>query len=150
MADLTHLDSHGIQTFIENDLAIFISEFEKIRKDDPNGARALKTMLAGTATPETLDENQFAAMGLMAADDSVHGQSLIKSITTVAASVDDDMAMNHTLFKDIDRDLRETVKTLLKTQDANLSSIDGEKFLDIFTDVDDDLGAKSASTSGNS
>ncbi|MFC4508302.1 MULTISPECIES: type VII secretion system-associated protein [Streptomyces] len=150
MVDLTRLDSRGIQTFIETTLAEFLAEFEKIRKDDPNSARALKTMLAGTATPETLDENQFAAIGLMAADDSVHGQSLIKTITTVAGSVDDEMAANHTLFKDIDRDLRETVKTLLTTQDTNLSSIDGEKFLDIFTDVDDDLGSKTTSTSGNS
>ncbi|WP_327113381.1 type VII secretion system-associated protein [Streptomyces sp. NBC_01341] len=148
MADLTHLDSGAIKTFMANDLADFISALEKIRKDDPGGVRALKSLVEGMATPETLDENQFAAIGLMGADDSVHGQTLIKVITSVAESVDGELAAHHTLFKDMDRDLQETVDTLLKTQGNNLSEIGAEEFLDIFTDVDDDLaaGGKSAST----
>ncbi|TXC99886.1 type VII secretion system-associated protein [Streptomyces sp. ISID311] len=150
MPDLTHLDAHAVQTFIDNDVSDFMSALEKIRKDDPGGVRALKSILDGTATVDTLDENQILAIGLMAGDDSLHGQNLIKAVQTVATSVDEILATQGTLFKDIDRDLRRTVKTLLDTQGSSLASIDGEKLLDVFSNVDSDLGASGKSTGGHS
>jgi hypothetical protein len=143
MADLTHLDSKGLQTFVDNDVDGFMNELEAIRKDDPAGVRALQSILAGRTTPDTLQENQVLAIGLMAADDSVNGSSLISKVKDSAQSVDDIFVSQKTLFKDVDRDLRETIKTLLKTQGTNLSSIEGEKLLDIFSDVDGDLGGGS-------
>ncbi|MFD0432096.1 type VII secretion system-associated protein [Streptomyces zhihengii] len=37
MPDLTHLDSQALRTFRENDVAGFISNLDKIQKDDPAG-----------------------------------------------------------------------------------------------------------------
>jgi hypothetical protein len=147
MADLTHLDSPGLQAFVDGDLADFITELEKIRKDDPAGAQALKSLLDGRNTPGTLQENPFLAIGLMAGGDDVHGATLISKIKDMAQSVDDIFGAQKTLFKDIDSDLRETIRTLLKTQGSNLTSINGEKLLDIFSDVDSDLGDTGGSNS---
>ncbi len=57
MADLTHLDSRGLQAFLDGDVADFITALEQIRKDDPAGAQALKSLLDGRNTPDTLQEN---------------------------------------------------------------------------------------------
>ncbi|MEU8588763.1 type VII secretion system-associated protein [Streptomyces sp. NPDC048664] len=139
MADLTHLDKAGMQAFVNGDLADFITAIDKIRKDDPAGARALKSLLDGRNTADTLQENPFLAIGLMAGSDDVHGASLITKVKAMAQSVDDIFGSQKTLFKDIDTDVRETIRTLLATQGDNLGSIDGEKLLDVFSDVDGDL-----------
>ncbi|MET8783647.1 type VII secretion system-associated protein [Streptomyces sp. NPDC004589] len=115
--------------------------------DDPAGAQALKSLLDGRNTPDTLQENPFLAIGLMAGTDDVHGASLISKVKDEAQSVDDIFAAQRTLFKDIDSDVRETIRTLLKTQGSSLTSIDGEKLLDIFSDVDSDLSDTGGSQS---
>ncbi|MET8635066.1 type VII secretion system-associated protein [Streptomyces sp. NPDC004096] len=147
MADLTHLDSRGLQAFLDGDVADFVTALEQIRKDDPAGAQALKSLLDGRNTPDTLQENPFLAIGLMAGTDDVHGASLISKVKDEAQSVDDIFAAQRTLFKDIDSDVRETIRTLLKTQGSSLTSIDGEKLLDIFSDVDSDLSDTGGSQS---
>lgn len=146
MADLTHLDSTGLQTFVDNDVDSFLKELDAIRKDDPAGVLALQSILLGRPTAATLQENPILAIGLMGGDDTVSGASLIARVKDSAQSVDDIFSAQKTLFKDIDTDLRETIKTLLETQGSSLTSIDGQSLLDVFSDVDGELGGGGTTT----
>lgn len=148
MADLTHLDSTGLQTFVDNDVDSFLKELDAIRKDDPAGVLALQSILLGRPTAATLQENPILAIGLMGGDDTVSGASLIARVKDSGQSVDDIFVAQKTLFKDIDTDLRETIKTLLETQGSSLTSIDGQSLLDVFSDVDGELGGGGTTTTG--
>jgi hypothetical protein len=139
MADLTHLDATGLQSFLDGDVAEFIKDLKNIRLDDNNQVQALKSILDGRNTADTLQENPVLAIGLMTGDDTVHGKTLVDKVKTAAQSIDDVFVAQGTLFKDVDRDLQETITSLLKTQGSSLASIDGEKILDIFSDVNSDL-----------
>ncbi|MFD0432097.1 type VII secretion system-associated protein [Streptomyces zhihengii] len=75
------------------------------------------------------------AIGLMGAEDTVHGQTLLKSIMTAASSVAGILDTQQKLFANIDRNLGETVDTLLKNQGDTLESIGAEKMLDAFADT---------------
>jgi hypothetical protein len=144
MADLTHLDKAALQAFVDGDLHDFISQLTAIRQDDPNGAWALRSLVEGETTPTTLQQNPILAIGTMAGDDTAKGQTLIAKIKTNATAVDKVLKDQGTLFGDIDSDLRETITTLLNTQGGSLESIAGAKLLDIFSDVDGDLGTSGA------
>ncbi|MFE3270746.1 type VII secretion system-associated protein [Streptomyces sp. NPDC059215] len=147
--DLTHLDAKSLRAFVENDVASFKKELDAIRKDDPSGVRALQSIVLGRTTPETLQENQVLGIGLLGSDDLVNGKSLVTKITDFAKSVDDILLAQTKLFEDIDDDLRETIKILLKTQSGSLESISGEKLLDIFSDIDEDLAGPKKETGGD-
>ncbi|MFD3944801.1 type VII secretion system-associated protein [Streptomyces sp. NPDC058579] len=141
MPDLTHLDSATLRTFADQDLAAFLTALAAIRKDSQGTEiRALKSILDGRTYPNTLQQNPVLGIGLMAADDAVHGLSLIANVRKAAESVDNVFADQEDLFEDIDRNLRETLRTLLNTQGSSLMSIDAAEFLDVFADVDDSLG----------
>ncbi|MBM9624503.1 type VII secretion system-associated protein [Streptomyces zhihengii] len=140
MPDLTHLDSQALRTFRENDVAGFISNLDKIQKDDPAGVQAVKSIAEGRTTPDTLwyagtSSHPPVAIGLMGAEDTVHGQTLLKSIMTAASSVAGILDTQQKLFANIDRNLGETVDTLLKNQGDTLESIGAEKMLDAFADT---------------
>ena len=144
MPNLTHLDSPELKSFRENDVAGFISDLDKIQKDDAAGVQAVKSIAEGRTTPETLwyagtSGHPAVPIGLMGADDSAHGQSLLKSIMTAATSVAGVLDRQQTLFGEIDRNLTETIDTLLKSQGDSLSSINAQKMLDAFRDVDQSM-----------
>ncbi|MFF2326493.1 MULTISPECIES: type VII secretion system-associated protein [unclassified Streptomyces] len=139
MADLTHLDGKTLQAFTDHDIADFLKDLLDIRKDSPVGVKSLKTILDNVPDAGHLKQNQVLAIGLMAADDTVHGKSLIDAVQKAAGSIDDILLSQHTLFTDISKDLQETITTLLETQGKSLDSIDGAALLDIFADVDKEL-----------
>ncbi|MFD7530759.1 MULTISPECIES: type VII secretion system-associated protein [unclassified Streptomyces] len=139
MADLTHLDGKTLKAFAEHDITDFQTALDKIRKDDPNGLKALKSILDGRTTPGTLQQDPALAIGLMGTDDSVHGQSLVAAVKKAAGSVDEIFESQQTLFKHIKSDLLTTIEKLLSTQGKSLESIDGAALLDIFSDVDKEL-----------
>ncbi|MFJ1967627.1 type VII secretion system-associated protein [Streptomyces sp. NPDC087903] len=139
MADLTHLDAQKLKTFRENDLATFITALKNIVKDDPNGILALHSIVKGTIPAAYIDENPVLGIGLMTGDDTVYGKTLVASALSTAKSIDDILGDQKTLFDDIDDSLEETITTLLNTQGATLESISGEKLLDVWSGVDEDL-----------
>lgn len=139
MADLTRLDAASLKTFREHDLAEFITDLKNIMKDDPNGVRSLHSVVKGITSPDYIGENAVLGIGLMAGDDTVYGKTLLASVLSSATSIDTILEAQGKLFGDIDDNLESTITTLLKTQDASLEGINGEKFLDIWSDIDDDL-----------
>ncbi|MFJ8613714.1 type VII secretion system-associated protein [Streptomyces sp. NPDC093675] len=141
MADLTRLDTKTLQKFLDNDVKDFSGRLDDIQKDDSNGVRALHSIVTGQKDPATLGENPVLGIGPMANDDELYGQSLIKNITTAASQIDDIFTGQKKLFGDIQTDLETVIKTLLKGQSDSLDTIDGEKMLDPFGDIDDDLSS---------
>ncbi|KUN29798.1 hypothetical protein AQJ23_03370 [Streptomyces antibioticus] len=142
MADLTHLDGPALQRFVDNDLADFIDALKAIRKDsaaDNGGVRALRSIVNGATTPETLQQSQALSIGQMGTGDTMHGEALLTAATGAAHSVDAVFEQHVNLFGDIDRDMKQTIRTMLNTQGSTLQSIDGEKFLDLFSDVDEGM-----------
>ncbi|SFY43052.1 type VII secretion system-associated protein (plasmid) [Streptomyces atratus] len=134
MADLTKLDAKGLQTFVDNDVADFMKDLEDIRKDAP-GIPALKSLARGDSDPDHLMENPVFSIGPMGLDDSlVPGKKLIAQAGAGAGAIDKVLAEQRLLFRNMDRNLRETIRTLLKSQGDSLESIGGQKLLDIFSD----------------
>ncbi|WP_399895603.1 type VII secretion system-associated protein [Streptomyces sp. BBFR51] len=152
MGQLTQLDGKSLQTFIDTQLKDFVTQTEEIRRDgtDPvthRPARAVKSLVNGEATAETLRQNQFLALGPMLGDEALtHGKTLLDAITESAKSVDAILENQERLFRDIDRGFRETIKIIGSTQSDNISEINAEKFLDIFDDVDHDMSGSQNST----
>ncbi|MFE4453472.1 type VII secretion system-associated protein [Streptomyces sp. NPDC056796] len=146
MGNLTHLDGKSLQTFIETDLKDFVTQTQNIRNDKPDtsdgrpAGRALKSLIDGSTTPETLQQNQFLALGPMVANDLTHGKGLIEATTRSAKSIDGILEAQQRLFRDIERDFRQTLKVMGATQSDNMTEINAQKMLDIFEDVDNDLG----------
>ncbi|MEU7023519.1 type VII secretion system-associated protein [Streptomyces sp. NPDC046203] len=150
MGGLSHFDGKSLQTFIDTELHDFVTATQNIRQDDPAGAgRALKSLVENQTTPETLQQNQFLAIGPMTADDLTHGKSLVEGVTKSATSIDKILADQERLFRDIDRDFRQTLKVIGNTQSDSLTEIDGQKMLDIFEDVDGDLSGADGSRNLN-
>ncbi|MCQ9183299.1 type VII secretion system-associated protein [Streptomyces sp. IBSBF 2953] len=149
--DLTHLDSKELNRFIE-EVADFSKALRAIRADQPKSGKypavpALSSLVEGRTTPETLNQNPVLAVGAMAGDDLVHGKALVEGLTKSAQALDDVLVAQQTLFKDIESNLQTTVDTLLRNQSDSLAAVDGEKLLDVFADVDNDLGHGSSSRS---
>ena len=142
MADLTHLDGPALQRFVDNDLADFLTALKAIRRDstaDNGGIRALRSIVDGATTPDSLQQNQALAIGSMGADDFLHGKSLLTAATGAAKSVDGVFAQHVDLFGDIERDMKQTIRTLLNAQGSSLHSIGAERMLDVFSDVDEGM-----------
>ncbi|MFB7469069.1 type VII secretion system-associated protein [Streptomyces sp. NPDC056224] len=135
MADLTHLDAKGLQSFVDNDVADFIKELKGIRQDAPNG-KALRSAIVGKVTDAgDLGHNKFLVIGGMATESEPSGKVLLDAITSGAKAIDDVLVAQLSLFKHLDANLTETIKTLLKTQGDSLTGIGAEKLLGIFSDV---------------
>jgi len=142
MADLTHLDGPALQRFVDNDLADFLTALKAIRRDstaDNGGIRALRSIVDGATTPDSLQQSQALAIGSMGADDFLHGKSLLTAVTGAAKSVDGVFAQHVDLFGDIERDMKQTIRTMLNAQGSSLHSIDAERMLDVFSDVDEGM-----------
>lgn len=143
--DLTHLNAKELNRFIE-EVAEFSNALKAIREDKPS-VLALRSLVEGRSTGDTLNQNRVLAIGTMVGDELTHGKTLVEVLTKAAKSVDDVFAAQQTLFKDIERDLQTTIDTLLRNQSDSLTAIEGEKLLDAFSNIDNDLADRPTSRS---
>ncbi|MFF7838220.1 type VII secretion system-associated protein [Streptomyces ossamyceticus] len=143
--DLTHLNAKELNRFIE-EVAEFSNALKAIREDKPS-VPALRSLVEGVSTGDTLNQNKVLAIGTMVGDELTHGKTLVEVLTKAAKSVDDVFAAQQTLFKDIERDLQTTIDTLLRNQSDSLTAIEGEKLLDAFSNIDNDLADRPTSRS---
>ncbi|MEH0422062.1 type VII secretion system-associated protein [Streptomyces sp. B21-083] len=142
MADLTRLDAASLDTFRKHALAEFITDLKAIMKDDTNGVRSLHSVAKGLLPADYYGENAVLGIGLMSGDDTVYGKTLLGSVLASATSIDGILDAQGDLFGDIDDNLETTISTLLKTQGTTLEGINGEKLLDIWSDIDRDLAGE--------
>ncbi|MDX3240549.1 type VII secretion system-associated protein [Streptomyces sp. ME18-1-4] len=143
--DLTHLNAKELNRFIE-EVAEFSNALKAIREDRPS-VLALRSLVEGRSTGDTLNQSKVLAIGTMVGDELTHGKTLVEVLTKAAKSVDDVFAAQQTLFKDIERDLQTTIDTLLRNQSDSLTAIEGEKLLDAFSNIDNDLADRPNSRS---
>lgn len=144
--DLTHLDAGTLQAFLNDQVANFRETLRKIRRDDEEGT-ALKSMLDGITTAETIQQNPFLAIGRMATNQEVGGSGLVKIVQDQAGSIDGVLDFQQRLFDDIDSNVQETIDTLLHTQGSSLEAIEGADLLDVFGEVEDTLSGAGESDS---
>ncbi|MDQ0765440.1 type VII secretion system-associated protein [Streptomyces canus] len=150
MADLTHLDANGLQTFVDNDVADFIDALKRIREDDSD-VKSVHSAVAGyDSSDDEVGRNKFLVIGGLNTDAEPQGKALIDAVTSAAKGIDEFFSAQQSLFKNIDSDLRETIKTLLKTQQESLAGIKAQELLDVFSNLDSasSAGAGAGAVSG--
>ncbi|NBM15786.1 type VII secretion system-associated protein [Streptomyces sp. GC420] len=139
-----NLDKAWLENFLNTDVRLFLGEIKKIMADGTVGGEVIPTLynllpagehgagvLPGAALPLTI--------GGMLKDGETNGANLDKAITELITAVHTVYKDQKLLFESIEDGLEETLEKLFKTQGENLEKIDGEKLLDIFSDVDQNL-----------
>lgn len=143
-----NLDKAWLENFLNHDIAEFIAEIKKIMGDGagPDGAvvPALDALLpTGAHGDWALPGAELPlTIGGMAKDSVTNGQHIKDAVVELIGAVTTILEDQKLLFDDIDDNLRTSIETLFKTQGDNLAKIDGDKFLDIFSDVDESLGGR--------
>lgn len=134
-----NLDRAWLERFLD-DVRDFQEEIRKITADGPN-APALYNLLPegehgegvlpGAVLPLTI--------GGMAGDGITNGKHLSGSVVELIKAVNVVLENQKVLFDSIEEGLETTLDELFKAQGDNLEKIDGEMFLDVFSDVDEVL-----------
>ncbi|WP_299531695.1 type VII secretion system-associated protein [uncultured Streptomyces sp.] len=140
-----NLDKAWLQSFLDTDVKHFLAEIKKIMADGTVGGEVVPALfnllpagehgsgvLPGAALPLTI--------GGMLKDAETNGSHLDTALTELITAVHTIFKDQKLLFESIEDGLEDTLEQLFKTQGENLEKIDGEKLLDIFSDVDDNLG----------
>ncbi|MCX4765867.1 type VII secretion system-associated protein [Streptomyces sp. NBC_01275] len=139
------LDKTAVKQFLTEEVRPFKESVKKVLKEpNEDGVLPLPWHSAEAkhdSTSPIAGAKMPFAIGGMAGDASVllSSSHLISSVTGMIDQVDEILKLQIRLFGDIEDGLEDTVHSLLKTQDGNLGSINGEKMVDVFIDVDDDL-----------
>lgn len=140
MADVTSLDVKWLKTFINEDVQHLRNELDKIMKNDGVNGGAIREIAEGRPTPQTVDTVRPLVIGPMAKDDYVQGQSFNGSVLKTAAGIQEVLDAQTKLWADIEDNLASTIEEMAKTQQGNLAQIKSGKFVDLFADVESDLG----------
>ncbi|MEU8824791.1 type VII secretion system-associated protein [Streptomyces sp. NPDC048636] len=145
------LDKAGLQTFLDSRVLPFRDQVHEIQLNDGGAAPSMKSLIGESDV--SADSPSFGllrplAMGCMADDGYLegHGASLQKAVQSTAESLVSIFEGQSELFGDIAENLRDTIHQLFNAQHDNLGSINGQKFLDIFDNVDEDLSSTSSTS----
>ncbi|WP_327237875.1 type VII secretion system-associated protein [Streptomyces sp. NBC_01317] len=139
MAEVTVLDSAFLKKFISDHIEPFVGTLEGIVKYSPTEGEAISYIADGRSTT-TLSTTKPLIIGNMAAEKEGAGGKLNGVIQAEAVEIVRIIEEQTVLFEDFEEALRETIKQLEKTQGATLQGITPEEFMDVFEDVDSDLG----------
>jgi hypothetical protein len=151
MADAPKLtmDKAGLQAFIDNDVKPFLKEIEKLSDEDSFGPSVWHILgKKDYANTDLLGLELPLSVGLMTGDSAkglgdVKAGPLSDQITKLAEGIITILETHKELFEEVIDALETTMEKLLKQQGDNLTKIDGEKFVDIFEDVDEILSGSS-------
>ncbi|MEU9735595.1 type VII secretion system-associated protein [Streptomyces sp. NPDC048002] len=137
---VTVLDSTFLRNFINNQIDGFRTQLENILKDSPSAGPAI-SFIADSISTTTIDAAKPLVIGRMAGESSsVGGGALNKVIQQGAGEVVRILEDQTILFEDLEQALWDTIDELAKSQGKNLENITADEFMDIFEDVDSDLG----------
>ncbi|MER7487152.1 type VII secretion system-associated protein [Streptomyces sp. NPDC126497] len=137
---VTVLDSTFLKNFINNQIDGFRTSLENILKDSPTAGPAI-SFIADSISTTTILSSKPLVLGPMADENSVvGGGSLNKVIQQGAGEVERILEDQTVLFEDLEQALWDTIDELAKAQGKNLENITADEFMDIFEDVDSDLG----------
>ncbi|MER6138738.1 type VII secretion system-associated protein [Streptomyces sparsogenes] len=139
----TQLDKQWLENFRKVDLADFRKALKTV-SENGTGDHVIPSMKALKGEDDGVPGLPFGtpvplAIGNLAKDEGTHGQAVNDAVVEMVTTLDGIIESHLTLFKDIDDALEDTIDSLFKTQGDNLAAIEGQKFVDIFEDVDADL-----------
>ncbi|MYV51683.1 type VII secretion system-associated protein [Streptomyces sp. SID3212] len=138
MAEVTVLDSAFLKKFISDHIEPFVGTLEGIVKYSPTEGEAISYIADGRSTT-TLSTTKPLIIGNMAGEKAAGGK-LNGVIQAEAVEIVRIIEEQTVLFEDFEEALRETIKQLEKNQGSTLQAITPEEFMDVFEDVDSDLG----------
>ncbi|MET9481584.1 type VII secretion system-associated protein [Streptomyces sp. NPDC006638] len=138
MAEVTVLDSAFLKKFISDHIEPFVGTLEGIVKYSPTDGEAISYIADGRSTT-TLSSTKPLIIGNMAGEKAAGGK-LNGVIQAEAAEIVRIIEEQTVLFEDFEEALRETITQLEKNQGSTLQAITPEEFMDVFEDVDSDLG----------
>ncbi|MEN8654023.1 type VII secretion system-associated protein [Streptomyces sp. 21So2-11] len=141
MGKVTVLDIAFLKLFIENHIQDFSVALGKLDVDDVVEGRAISYIADGKFDNTTIDSKKPLAIGPMAGEGEKVGGVALNTIIQKSAAELSRIIEDHTvLFEDLEQALWDTIELLKKDQGKNLDSITTDDFMDIFEDVDSDLG----------
>lgn len=140
MTDLTKLNAPVLQSFIDNDVAQFRNDIVALRTSN-DSRRSLY---------DTANASDVFALGNLAGDSDTAGKNVVSNTVAAAKAIDAVLNRHSTAFVDLDRNLRDVITTMLKTQGKSLQDVDGQKFLTAIKDYDGDMYGSGASGAGAS
>ncbi|MFG2631466.1 type VII secretion system-associated protein [Streptomyces sp. NPDC048473] len=135
MADLTKLDAPALQAFVDEDVHKFKTDIVTLRTTN-EGRKSLYD-LAATSLP--------LLIGPMSEDGDSGGKNVVSNTVTAAKNIDVVLNRHSTAIDDLERNLRDVITTMLKTQSDNLADVDGQKFLTAIADYSGDMAGGSSS-----
>ncbi|WP_405389894.1 type VII secretion system-associated protein [Streptomyces sp. NBC_01102] len=141
-----NLDKAWLQNFLDRDIGGFSEEIRKIQGDGLSADGGFVPALANLLPEGDLPDGTLAGavlpltIGGMTKDTVTNGQHLNKAVVAMITEVTGILDDQKILFESIEDSLETTIEKLFKTQGENLEKIEGQKFLDIFSDVDDVIG----------
>ncbi|MFI0778979.1 type VII secretion system-associated protein [Streptomyces sp. NPDC021212] len=140
---VTQLDKAWLENFRKVDLADFRKALKTVTENG-TGDQPIPSMKALKGDDEGVPGLPFGtpvplAIGNLAEDAGTHGKAVKGAVVEMVTTLDGILENHLTLFKDIDDALGETIDSLFKTQGESLAAVDGQKFVDIWEDVDADL-----------
>lgn len=139
----TQLDKAWLENFRKVDLADFRKALKTVTENG-TGDHPIPSMKALKGDDDGVPGLPFGtpvplAIGNLAEDEGTHGKAVKGAVVEMVTTLDGILGDHITLFKDIDDALEETIDRLFKTQGESLAAVDGQKFVDIWEDVDADL-----------
>ncbi|MFJ2648024.1 type VII secretion system-associated protein [Streptomyces sp. NPDC087420] len=137
MAEVTVLDTAFLKKFISDHIEPFAGTLEEIVKYSPTDGEAISDVVERETT--SLSTTIPLIIGNMAGEKAAGGK-VNAAIQAEAAEIARIIEEQTVLFKDFEEALRETIKELEKNQGSTLQGITPEEFMDVFEDVDSDLG----------
>ncbi|MFE6826203.1 type VII secretion system-associated protein [Streptomyces sp. NPDC057690] len=141
MADLTHLDASQLTSFVDHELTTFSGDLTKIRNDTADQPPVESLFTIHSALSATPDKQ--LTIGPMGTAGTVHGDALRTNTVALMKNVDQVFVKQKKLFNDMERDLRDTVTTLLNASGSSLQAVATDRFISSMADVGQDLGGTS-------
>ncbi|GGZ00863.1 type VII secretion system-associated protein [Streptomyces poonensis] len=144
-----NLDKAWLENFLNDDVKDFLSALEKIMADGTVGGEeipALYNLLPeGQHGPGVLPGAKLPlTIGGMETDTETNGQHLTTAVKELITAIHTILENQKLLFESIEDGLADSIDELFKTQGENLEKIDGEKLVDIFSEVDEYLSGTGA------
>lgn len=158
MANRTVLDVEWLKQFIHGDFDDFRTALRKILQDDPTAGPSLGFIADGAVTTTTLVSSKPLALGGMvgavgggaetdaeatsaSSATDMGGGALNQAIQKAAGAIYEQLESQDKLFEDMESALWETIEKMKASQARSLDKISSDTFMDIFEDVDTDLGS---------
>jgi hypothetical protein len=145
---VTALDVAFLNRFITNHIVEFRKALTDILNDDPKVGPPI-SKLSDHMTTTTIDVKKPLTMGKLTGEGGMkEAAELNEDVQKSAFAIQKLLEDHQLLFEDVEEALREVIERMRATQHNNLEGMPMDDFMDIFEDVESDLGGSSNTEGG--